>query len=667
MLKGLKLPVVPDLAAIARSLLGVVAVAVVALNWGPPASASAVTAAAAIAGATALQDSPRGRIPLVVVVSLLMGFAALLGALTSANSVAFVATVALWSFGAAMTWALGAQAGLIAAGSAALMVIAAPVPPTVSSTLGTSAFVVAGGLVQAGLIAIWPRHRWRVQRDALATVYRSLAADASRLAEESGGGASTIDTEPLIALRAAFTLVDGQTGRRPAEYRDWYRLPERIATTLSALGGRSTPASVLTTAADTLAAVAETGRSARNDADAALRRLDSVAAEVSGPDSGLVHRLSMQLHEAVAIRLGDFVPSSPDALRVRRPELQTSLRSALDLTRSHLGWHSPVSRHALRLSVAMVAGTAIERYTGVAQGYWIPLTVLLVLRPETAHTYTRCAGRVAAGAVGIVVASAVLFVLQPGPVPSAVLAILLLGVCYSVAGYGYLAVAAALTAAVVFMINIDRSGNTATTGGLLFAVLGGGVLAVLVHVLLPDDPLTRLVQRAGELLRTEIDYAATVIKGYVHELDNPADAASAAWQPAFRARAAFEAAAGATRMDSRELRHWLSSYRTALNAVTAACTTLEDNVPGELSTALSPEFVLAVDEYVESLCGDPPTPASPWTVDTAELTDANERLRDAVSEHGPEIGAARVLVAEIGTITHHLSMVAISPGLTAAR
>ncbi len=246
------------------------------------------------------------------------------------------------------------------------------------------------------------------------------------------------------------------------------------------------------------------------------------------------------------------------------------------------------------------------------------------------------------------------------------LAVLLLGVCYAVAGYGYLAVAAALTAAVVFMINIDRAANTATTDELLFAALGGGVLAVLAHVLLPDDALTRLVQRAGELLRTEIDYAATVIKGYVHELENPADAASAAWQPAFRARAAFEAAAGATRMDSGELRHWLSSYRSALNAVTTACTTLEANVPGSISSALSPEFVLAVDEYVESLCGDPPTPASPWTVDTAELADAEQRLRDAVSEHGPEIGAARVLVAEIGTITRHLSTVAISPGLTAA-
>ncbi len=125
----------PDVAAVLRSLLGVVAVAVVALHWGPPGSATAAAVAAAIAGATALQDSPRGRILLVVGVSLLMGSAVLLGALTSAYSALFVAIVAIWSFGAAMPWALGVPAGSIAAASTALVVVAAPDAPTTSSTL----------------------------------------------------------------------------------------------------------------------------------------------------------------------------------------------------------------------------------------------------------------------------------------------------------------------------------------------------------------------------------------------------------------------------------------------------------------------------------------------------------------------------------------------------
>ncbi len=250
---------------------------------------------------------------------------------------------------------------------------------------------------------------------------------------------------------------------------------------------------------------------------------------------------------------------------------------------------------------------------------------------------------------------------------STVLAVVFVGVAYAVAGFGYLAFSAALTAAAVFLINIDRASAAATTRELLFATVVGGAMAVLAHVLLPDDGLTRLSQRAGELLKTEIDYAATVIRAYVHELDNPADALSAAWQRAFRARAAFEAAAGATRMETRELRHWLRSYRTALNAVTTSCTTLEASLPGNPSAAWSSEFVLAVDEYVELLCGEPPTPASPWTVDATELAAAERRLREAVAVQGSGTGPARVLVAEVATITRHLSAIAITPGPTAAR
>jgi hypothetical protein len=176
---------------------------------------------------------------------------------------------------------------------------------------------------------------------------------------------------------------------------------------------------------------------------------------------------------------------------------------------------------------------------------------------------------------------------------------------------------------------------------------------------LPDDALTRLQQRAGELLKTEIDYAATVVKAFVHELDHPADAMSAAWQRAFRARAAFEAASGAARMDSRDLRRWLRSYRTALNAVTSACTSLERSLPMQSPDKLTPDFIAAVDDYVEALRGAPPNPALPWTVDVAALTAADTQVREQAVLLPGDNGAARVLVSEIGAITR--SLVGIVP------
>ncbi|HET7667512.1 MAG TPA: FUSC family protein, partial [Mycobacterium sp.] len=178
--------------------------------------------------------------------------------------------------------------------------------------------------------------------------------------------------------------------------------------------------------------------------------------------------------------------------------------------------------------------------------------------------------------------------------------------------------------------------------------------------------LIRLHQRAGELLKSEIDYAAAVVKAFVHELEHPTEALSAAWQRAFRARAAFEAASGATRVDSRELRRWLRSYRTALNAVTSACTSLESALSSAPSTSLTPEFVAAVDDYVDALRGAPPSAATPWTVDIDELTAATQQVRERGAGLAADNAAARVLVAEVAAITRSLAGIASARKPTSA-
>jgi len=215
--------------------------------------------------------------------------------------------------------------------------------------------------------------------------------------------------------------------------------------------------------------------------------------------------------------------------------------------RGHLTWTSPVLRHAVRLSSATALGVAADRFGGVPQGHWIALTVLMVLRPETTHTYTRCVGRVAGIAGGVVVASTLTLIWQPTGSSAAVVAVVFLAVTYRVTRFGYIAMSAALAASVAFVLDIDAAVAGPPIEDVLFAVVIGGSLAVVAHVVLPDHGLIRLHQRAGELLKSEIDYAAAVVKAFVHELDHPAEALSAAWQRAFRARAAFEAASGATR------------------------------------------------------------------------------------------------------------------------
>ncbi|MHA3021437.1 FUSC family protein [Mycobacterium sp. BMJ-28] len=657
-----------EFGAVARSLLGVLAVATAALYLDSSGAAIAAGGAAAMAGATALQDSPRSRIALVTAVSLEMALAVAVGGFTAEWTPVFLAVVAAWCFLAGMQWALSANAGMVAAGAAVLLVTASPIAGSTGAVLTSSALALLGGLAQAVLIAVWPQRRWRAQREALTRAYRSLGADARRLATEPD---AQVDRQPLIRLREAFTLTESQARRRPPAYRGWYGLPERIAVTLSALGRDGTrneaAADALRAAADLLEIIAR--RTPRRAIAPALARMDTTADALDGTTATVAQRLSRQLAEAVELRFGQFEPEQ--VAQLRRPGLPHSWAAATGLVRAQLRWSSPIFRHAVRLAVACTAGVAIAHAAGAEHGYWITVTVLMVLRPETAHTYTRCIGRITGNAVGVVGASTFTALLHPGGPAAAALAVIFLGIAYSATEFGYVAVSAALAAAIIFLLDVSGHVDAGTVEQRWLATVVGGALAVIVHVGLPDNALVRLRQRAGELLKTEVDYAATVIRAFVHEVDHPAETLSAAWQRAASARTAFEAAAGATKTEEPAIRRWLGPYRASLNAVTTSCATLEATLPAHPSPTLDREFISAIDGYVKALMGNPATPAAPWRVDAEQLTAAAVAVRDAAALLRREHGPARVLVAELATITRMVVDIAaenpaVSPWPTSA-
>lgn len=647
-----------DSGAVLRSLAGVLGIVAVALVLGVPAQVSAAAGAAVagiVAGASALQDSPRGRFPIVVVVSVEMALAVLLGALAGGDDVALLIVLTVWCVAAGLHWTLSANAGLVAAASTALLVTTEP-PGSTAAAFGAAGLALAAGLTQAVLIAVWPQRRWRTQRTALTRAYLSLAADADRIAVDPQ---APVDTDPLIQLREAFTVSEALAKRRPPIYRGWYGLPERITESLTELGAHTRDDSVtrlLRSASELLVVIAHARRRSRRDLGYATGQLDGAAEAVTGAAREPALRLAGQLREAVELRFGQFEPEQ--LAHLRRPGVPHAVIAVAALVREQADRNSPILRHAVRLTAATVIGVVVWRFAGVPHGVWIALTVLVVLRPETAHTYTRCVWRISGTAAGVAVGAVLIAVFEPSAVVSAVLAVAIMAVAYACAEFSYLAVHAAISAALVLLINTGGTADAEAIGDRLLAVLIGGALAVTVHVALPDNGLVRLRQRAGELLKTEIDYAAMVVRAFVHDLDHPKEALEAAWARAVNARTAFEASAGATGTDWQQLRPWMRSYRAALNAVTTSCATLEAHLPAHPPATLNREFVAAVDEYVKALSGDPATPAAPWRVDTDALLAAGAGVRQAAALLTDADAAERVLVGEIATITAVVTEVA---------
>ena len=152
-----------------------------------------------------------------------MGAAVFLGALTASYNVVFIAVVAVWCFAAGMQSALGSKAGLVAAASAALLVISPPVAPSLTAVVLSTLLTVAAGCVQAALIAVWPPQRWRVQRDALTRAYRELAADARRVAadrEASVGSRPSDLAARSVRRQRGHPTTAGVSRRLPATRAD---------------------------------------------------------------------------------------------------------------------------------------------------------------------------------------------------------------------------------------------------------------------------------------------------------------------------------------------------------------------------------------------------------------------------------------------------------------
>ena len=82
-------------------------------------------------------------------------------------------------------------------------------------------------------------------------------------------------------------------------------------------------------------------------------------------------------------------------------------RRVIAALRANLDLRSPAARHAIRFGAALAAGVAVYRIVGFHDhGYWVPLTILFVMRPEQGESYHRIVLRAAGTVVGLVIATA---------------------------------------------------------------------------------------------------------------------------------------------------------------------------------------------------------------------------------------------------------------------
>ncbi|WP_017462196.1 YccS family putative transporter [Dyella ginsengisoli] len=256
-------------------------------------------------------------------------------------------------------------------------------------------------------------------------------------------------------------------------------------------------------------------------ATAALADLhDAVAAmkaQASPPPVEVQHAVEALAHnlEAIQIRLGDatrHAPAVDDGLVLQDPGPQT-LGEAWDRVRIQFTPRSMHFRHALRLALALLAGYLVLLAVHPRQGYWILLTTLLVCQPTYGATRRLLLERVAGTVLGLVAGWATLKLAPFGTWQMGL--IVLTGVGFFATRQRRYALATAfITLFVLLCFNQIGNGYSVMWPRLLDTLIGAGIAALAIYLVLPDWRGRQLAEVLAEALRSDARYLERILAQY---------------------------------------------------------------------------------------------------------------------------------------------------------
>ncbi len=142
----------------------------------------------------------------------------------------------------------------------------------------------------------------------------------------------------------------------------------------------------------------------------------------------------------------------------------------------NLTMRSEFFRYALRLGLTLGLAAELARWWRLPNGYWVPMTALLVLKPDFQQTFRRGVERVLGTFAGAALASLLVHALRLDHVTMGALIVFFAWLGYTLINVNYAVYAVFLTAYIVFLL--DFGGLTpalVVTHRTLNTALGGGV------------------------------------------------------------------------------------------------------------------------------------------------------------------------------------------------
>jgi uncharacterized membrane protein YccC len=490
------------------------------------------------------------RVKRMLASSVICAVAVFVGAISGKHIVLAVTLAAVWAFIAGMFVAVGRAAPDLGIISLVTLLIYAAQRLTPREAAISGVLALAGGLLQMALsAALWPVRRYDPERRALEKFYLELANRAS--ASWNASSSPLASTQSEQAQDALLGLVrDDDT--ESIRYRALLSQAERIRLTLLLLMRlrlrleREVPdypgigilgrylqaaAQILRHISNSLSAAPspEPQEKARQAAEA-LDQFSSQLREVvaATPPSFItavakdsvfqMDALSGQVRAALDLSQNNVeLQSMAEAPSVSPGTWKESVANTIEVFRNHLDLRSPIFRHALRLAVLVALGDILGTEVSWRRTYWLPMTIALVLKPEFTATFTRGLLRIAGTILGLLLATALFHLFNPGVLLQVVLIFVLVFLLrwLGPANYGIFGIA--VSALIVFLLAIGGVPPKDVIWARGVNTVVGGALALLAYWLWPTWERTRVSERIAEML--------DAYRNYTHALSrwNPAD------------------------------------------------------------------------------------------------------------------------------------------------
>ena len=535
---------VPSLAL--RNTAGVILPLVVGFALGMPRGGLAMASGALNVSYSDGHDSYPQRAKRMLASTVWCAIAILLGAITGHRNVEAVFVATAWAFIAGMLVAIGTTAADVGVISLVLLVVYAAQPLTARQATEACGLALCGGLLQTALsIALWPVRRYDPERRALGNLFLELADSVGQTVQASSAPAATLAT---TQAQDAINALGSDNSLESLRFRALLSQAERIRLSLLMLARlrlrmqRENSDHAAIDAIDRYLENASTILRSTGDALFANKRIGIEADRVT---LGVALTYQIRAQHGTGSRTAFFDAVLQDA-QFQMDALSGQMRAVIDLAnnstpegsaaykekekeqplwlrfssniatlRANFNLGSGVFRHALRLSFAMAIGDALGRDFDWRRSYWIPMTIVLVLKPEFATTFTRGVLRIAGTIVGLLLATALFHFL---PIHTATEIILIALFTFLVrwigpANYGVFAVM--ISALVVLLLTIAGISpkEVILARGLNTAV--GGALALFAYIVWPTWERSRFGENMAAMLRAYRDYFSAVAHSYM--------------------------------------------------------------------------------------------------------------------------------------------------------